>query len=392
MGPIPLLLSVALTRAHVSAQANPTEVPFEIGQNAIIVPATINGRQLRLIFDTGFGGDAAVDSSIDLGKPAGFMNLQDFVGVISVPYYEPDHVKLGERTITGKDFKVVSQPGIGGQSIETHVDGLMGFSIIKDNVTEINFEHSKFIFHPDTDDISKRTPDNKKTFLLQLLPVGVRSMMLNVVAPGGKNMVMALDTGNAFYATTYKDVLERLGLWKSDQDPKFVYQAGVASGPVDSWEKTMTGMTIFGVPVPQSTWDIIDIPAGSITMDGTVGFGFLRHFNITIDYKRRYVWLENFDGKVSEPPEGTVGISAFWFPEQKNVVITRVSPDSPAAKVGMKQGDVLLDVEDTDLTNMSYKRLRSLLAGEVGSKLRLTFSHEGIATRVTLERAALVNP
>ncbi len=41
----------------------------------------------------------------------------------------------------------------------------MGFAVIKNYITEINFQKKKFIFHPKTLNITKRKPDNKRTFL-----------------------------------------------------------------------------------------------------------------------------------------------------------------------------------------------------------------------------------
>jgi membrane-associated protease RseP (regulator of RpoE activity) len=225
-----------------------------------------------------------------------------------------------------------------------------------------------------------------------MLPIGIRAIVLPVVTGDGKKMNMSLDTGNAFYATTHKDVLERVGLWPAGQDAKFIIESGVASGEVDSWYKDLKNMTIFGVPVPDSTWDVIDRPAADSTSDGTVGFEFLRNFNITFDFKRRYVWLENFSGKVSKDPDGDVGISAYYAKELKSVIVVRVEPDSPADKAGMKKGDTLVDIDDNELTNISYRKLREMLLGPVGSKLKLSFSHQGIAQRVTLTRAALINP
>jgi hypothetical protein len=40
------------------------------------------------------------------------------------------------------------------QSYGAHTDGIMGLGAVIDYVTEINFEHSKFIFHPKSLDIT----------------------------------------------------------------------------------------------------------------------------------------------------------------------------------------------------------------------------------------------
>ena len=208
------------------------EVPFEIDGSTMVVPATIKGHSLRMIFDTGFGGDAVVDETLDLGKPSGTTRLRDFVEEFDAPFYTIKEFLLGNKKIKATSFEVVAQPGASEFGEYTHVDGIMGFSIIKDFVTEINFEHTKFIFHPSTEDISTRKPDNVKTFLLPMLPIGINAIVLPVMTPDGKRLNMSLDTGNQFYATSHKDVLERVGLWLPSQEPKFIIGTGVASGEV----------------------------------------------------------------------------------------------------------------------------------------------------------------
>ena len=102
--------------------------------------------------------------------------------------------------------------------------------------------------------------------------------------------------------------------------------------------------------------------------------------------------MENFTGKVANDPEGSVGLSAYYVKQLNGVVVTRVALESPADKAGIQKGDMLIDIDDDELTNITYRKLRNKLEGTVGSKLKLSFSHQGISQRVTLTRAALVNP
>lgn len=53
------------------------EVPFRLGESAIIVDATLNGRTLSFMFDTGFGGAFVVDRKVNLGKASGAMTLSN---------------------------------------------------------------------------------------------------------------------------------------------------------------------------------------------------------------------------------------------------------------------------------------------------------------------------
>jgi len=375
------------------AQTGSVDVPFKTTDHAIIVEATVNNANVSLMFDTGFSGSVALNNNIDIGKPTGTMNLQDFVGVFQVPTVKVKSLKLGGKQIDPTGMEAVLQPmGRMSFSYNAHADGIMGFEVIHRNITQINFEHSKFVFLPKTYDINKLVPDNKKTFMCKLLPIGHQSMEMEVKTKNGGTLTLALDTGNSFYATTHKDVLERLGLWKVDQKPKYMKQSGVASGSVDSWSARLKDMTIFGAPVPDSVWDIIDRPSSSAEGDGTVGFGFLKNFNITIDYEKRRIFLENFTGKMADEFVGEVGIGATYVKERQGVLIYDIVPEGPADRAGIKEGDMLLTIDGQDLDKEDTLRIDRMLEGKVGSKVKIVISQRGGAVkRLELERALLVN-
>lgn len=368
------------------------EVPFRRAENAIVVDAIVNGRSVSLVFDTGFSGTVVLSDSLDIGKASGSIRMRDFVGEFEAKTVKIKSLQLGSKPIDIAGKEVIQQPlGHISSGYGVHCDGLMGLAVIKDYVTEINFEKNKFIFHPKTTDLSARTPDNKRTFLAKMLMTGESSIEMTTLASTGKKMTLALDTGNAFYATTHKDVLERVGLWESGKTAKFQRMSGVASGATASWSFRMKDVTIFGVPVKESYWDVIDAPSGSAEGDGTVGYGFLQNFNITFDYDRRRVWFENFTGKVAEAAPGDIGISAAYDEQAKRVRIFRVAPDSPAEKAGIKEDDFLLSVGGVDTGTKRFDDLRQMLEGAVDSKVAIVTSHGGILNRQEIVRKQLVN-
>lgn len=367
------------------------EAPFKVTENAIVVDAVVNGKKASFMFDTGFGGYITINNRIDIGKPSGTMILRDFVGQFEVPVVRLTSIEMGDLKLTNLDGRAVQKPASRMTDYYgTHCDGIMGLSVVKDYITEINFENSKFIFHPKSFDITKRTPDNQKTFLAKLEPHGYNSLEIAVEA-NGQEMMLALDTGNAFYIATHKDVLERVGLWKPTDKPKFVAQSGVASGVVDSWHIWVHDAKIYGVPVPVSLWNVIDRPSSSAEHDGTVGYGFLKNFNIIIDYERRHVWLENFTGKVVDEFKGEVGIRLGLNPQTNRVEVFWVLDSSPAEQAGIKEGDVLVAINGKSLTTIRRDKIADMLEGPVGSSVRLTLSRGANVTHFDVERRVLAN-
>lgn len=388
-----MLLPLSLLGLVSSLASGPIEVPFRLGDSALIVDVTVNGRPCSLMFDTGFSGAFVLSDRLDVGKPTGTINLQDFVGVFQARTVPVTSVTIGGQRIEPRGMTIVQQPLEHlSLSYNTHTDGILGMEPFRDYVLEISFSKKRLVLHkPESLDISTRTPDNKKTFLARVLPIGRDSIKMRVELASGEKLTMALDTGNAFFATTHKDVLQRVALWDDKRDVKFMRSAMVASGPVDSWYKLMPPVTIFGVPVESSVWSIIDLPSSSAESDGTVGFDFLKNFDIVIDLQRRRVWLENFTGEFGNKPRADVGISAFFDPRVKRMVIARVTPGSPAERAGIRKGDHLLGIDRTEVLDVGFREVERLLSGEKGSVVVVSISRGGNLMRFELVREFLVN-
>jgi hypothetical protein len=375
-----------------AALTKPVEHPFHMTDSAMIVDAKVNGQDASFMFDTGYSGVIIIDPSVNIGKPTRTITLRDFVGTMEAQNVAIKQLELGPLKVATKDMEA-TQFSQGNMSLSygVHCDGIMGLSAVMNYVTEINFQNKKFIFHPKSVDITKRKPDNDKTFLCRLLPKGGDSMEMRVELAPGKRTTLALDTGNAFFATTHKDVLEDHGLWQPGKKALFPTSAGVASGSVDTFYLYMKDVNIYGVPVKESVWSIIDLPTSDANHGGTVGFQFLKNFNVTIDMERRYVWLERFTDSVSYLPWADVGIAAGTHPDRKRVTIFQVIKGGPADKAGLKWGDDILSIDGEDPELMSWKKLSEKFKGKVGTTIKLTTSRDGVLTNHELKREYLIN-
>lgn len=385
---------LALQERMVAAavQGAPIEVPFQIADDALIVKAEVNGVPVSLLFDTGFGGSLLISDSIDIGPASGTTRLKDFVGEFDAKTVKVKSLRLGPLSMDTGHMLAIQQATAGmSAGYNMHIDGLMGLQTITNYVTEFDFQHQKLIFYPKTTDITKRAPDGKTTFLSKLLPIGNESMEMLVKTPTGRTMVMAVDTGNSFYATTHKDVLERVGLWQPGQQPKYMKLSGIASGPVDSWSIQMPALNVFGIPVPTSVWSVIDLPSVTAQSDGTVGFQFLRNFNFTIDFDRRRIWFDNFTRKTASDPVADLGISGGYRDRTRKVEVWRVTPGSPADQAGIKKGDEVISIDNQDLESTTFRKFDSLMEGPLGSKVKIAISRNGELMRFDLTRAYLMN-
>src|SRR5687767_293050 len=92
-------LTSSLCALALFSQTSTVEVPFRVGERAMIVDATVNGAQVSCMFDTGFSGCVVLNNNIDIGKATGTINLQDFVGVFQDNTTKVKSLKLGSKVI-----------------------------------------------------------------------------------------------------------------------------------------------------------------------------------------------------------------------------------------------------------------------------------------------------
>lgn len=61
-----------------------------------------------------------------------------------------------------------------------------------------------------------------------------------------------------------------------------------------------------------------------------------------------------------------------------------INDDTPAAKGGLREGDIIIDVNGVETTNLNYKEVASLFIGDVGTKIKITIEREGRRIKKTI--------
>ena len=92
------------------------------------------------------------------------------------------------------------------------------------------------------------------------------------------------------------------------------------------------------------------------------------------------------DAPAKRPPKVTLGIVADPAPkdaDQGGVVVREVGPDSPAAKAGLKTGDVIVKVGDKDVKDFD-DLVNTLAQHKPGDKLSVQVRREGKETNLTV--------
>ncbi|PGS53496.1 S1C family serine protease [Bacillus sp. AFS041924] len=143
--------------------------------------------------------------------------------------------------------------------------------------------------------------------------------------------------------------------------------------------------------------EVIGINSSKIAEQAVEGIGFAIPMNIA---KPALDQIEKF-GEVTRPVMG-VGLKSLEEIPQFNIeenlklpgsvtkgaVVTHVDPNTPAAKVGMKQLDVIVALDDKPVSNVISIREYLYSNKKVGDKLKITYYRDGKLKDTTLTLAS----
>lgn len=87
------------------------------------------------------------------------------------------------------------------------------------------------------------------------------------------------------------------------------------------------------------------------------------------------------------PPTWAGGIHALLGWSERAVRVTDVPATGPAARAGLRVGDVIVAIDGKPLAGRSSREVQRLLTGEVGSTVELEIERDGKLERVRVERA-----
>jgi carboxyl-terminal processing protease len=97
--------------------------------------------------------------------------------------------------------------------------------------------------------------------------------------------------------------------------------------------------------------------------------------------------------KVLEAVQGSfVGIGVYLQDSSSGVVIVKVVPNSPAEKAGLHPGDIIVKVNNQDVSTASVDAVSNLLKGEEGASVTITVLRSGKQLTFTVLRKLITVP
>jgi len=309
--------------------------------------ATINGQPVHLGFDTGFGAPFALWRNIAerLGltwAPVGANGISES-GEMEFALTQPVQVECMGRQYAQVRLVVVDMPSY----LQSQAQGLVGWPAVKDKIIVLDgAEHTlKWA--------NKVPTESSKWFQMHVLPKHAGALFLAIPDVHGKaSSVVAIDTG-ALCGVALSS--KRWREWKAGHPHQPVtlttYYTPI-DGPVvreESWagEISLDGLILHEVAVTE-TESAISKAAGS-EYAATLGWAGLRRLDLVIDGKAGVAYAHS---RTDRPPVYDYNrLGAVFVPENERSddLVAHVAVGSPADIAGIRNGDLLLRIDQLDI-------------------------------------------
>ncbi|MCX5754406.1 MAG: aspartyl protease family protein [Candidatus Krumholzibacteria bacterium] len=357
------------------------ELPFEYRSRHIYLPARIAGRDGELYFLLDSGASMTVIDSVvaaGMGLPlggaipgAGAGGMADF-HMTRVPGLSIGGIELSEQiAITFPISNLLRR------FEEIEIGGVLGYDFLSRFVTRIDFERSIITF---------AEPDS-------FSPGGGERIIEAPLVHNIFTLPASLDTAKvSFYLDT--------GANSSILQAGFAARSGIANG-----RRTLP-MAIRGAGGDETAslcrFDSLGLGGFTIArpvlaiarsmkgigvlenVDGIVGNDVLERFTVTLDYGKQRVFLEK-NARFEEafyPDRSGLQLAR---KENGSVVVVATLPDSPAARAGLRPGDLIVGIAGMNAVRFkSIREIMTLFEAKEGTTYRIEISRGGKRSKLLL--------
>jgi len=287
-----LLVSCSSTRGR-SPQAPLAEVPFTLDRNAVILAATVDGREtVHLLLDTGWGPLALVEPA------AKRLKLRPEGPSGELPRVSVKSIAIGKAVKRNATFEVFPadqlEPLIGPH------DGVLATAFFKDLVLQIDYPAGVVRFYASSPFSKTSSPGSASARISVPMVFSPRAGALpftDAVWLDGRPVRALFDTGGMGGFMVMPQLVDRAGLEVlPDNGSKIgigmlsggqATQARVQFARVD---KVAVGPLV--VDAPRVMIAPAQLEGGDWGHDLNIGYGFMRSYVVTFDYPGRTITFE----------------------------------------------------------------------------------------------------
>ena len=392
----PLLSLVLALAAPAFAESAPpatvrATVPFELVNNHLLVPVSVNGSEpFHLILDTGMPAMGAMLYDSDRVQRLKLPRDSAMRGAVGGA--GGDGSRLQADVVSGQRLSVGKVEIRGAQVIVIPVipelvgyhDGVIGRELFANFVVEANYDERVLTLH----DRKRFEPPDGAIELPVTFRGGVPyttgsvTLLDETVVP----LDLVVDIGASHALSLNGDSDRRITLPEGAVET--ILGRGV-SGEILGHVGRVASFTLAGrrfenmvVSFPESRHQN---PRGVNSLDGNLGNGVMKRFNVAFDYRNKRLLLEP-NRSIDQPFE--FDMSGMRL-EGASFRVEQVVTGSPAAEAGIRAGDVVVGVDGRPTSELDLWEVRERLMQE-GREAELQLDRDGRRIEVRLRLRRLV--
>ena len=326
---------------------------------------------LSFILDTGSGGISLDSATVDYFKitpTPSEMTILGIAGSRKVSFVYNQRLRLPGLTVDSLNFHI-NDYEILTQVYGEKIDGIIGYSLLSRYIFWINYDSSKISIFTNG---RLKYPRGGWLYepILRTLPVQSARIRDGVTTDSR----FLFDIGAGLCLMLNKEFIEDSNFL----DKKRVLYAKEAEGVGGKIDMHMTvikelrmGPYRFrNIPVFvfDDTFNITSYPY----LSGIIGNDILRRFNLILNYaKREFYFMPNFHYK-EEFDYSYSGIELYMV--EGKIILGDVAIGSPAEKAGLKEGDVVIGINNNIIQNLQVFKTALQAAGE---KIKMIVNRDG---------------
>ncbi|HTB63892.1 MAG TPA: aspartyl protease family protein [Opitutales bacterium] len=377
--------------ALVGCQTQPTEVQsanVPLVDGRFLISAQINGQPAKLALDTGSSVPLLYDAAakrLGLKITAPDPRIKPAPGRVILGWTEPCEIEIFGRYQRG-DFNILNS-----QNGTMHdIDGLVAWPSFRDLV--LIFDAQK-----NSAQVAESPPDGLDAWVKLSLLKDYPILAMQVTTQDGQTGKICVDTGDF---TGIHLPPEQWRAWRAAHPNAPVTLAagylpgtGLHIGEI-CWadEITLGPLHFTDVPVEEAT--VTHTSSGGEGYFGTLGLYALSRMNLVVDGKNALVYAQPVESRAKPFIHNQVG--AVFLPADLNggPNIGHVLANGPAAQAGIRDGDVLLQVNGNDAQlHFGSGAVGDKFTGQrPGTKLDLTLQRDGQEFHAIVTLRDLIGP
>ena len=358
-------------------------IPFELKNNLILVNVVLEGViPLKFIVDTGVSSTVLIerefadiiglksDRSITLVGAAGMREVEAFI---------INQVSVNLEGISGYNIPmmVLKEDYLNlDSSLGVKVHGILGYDLFKNFIVNINYASRNLYFY-------SHEKFRKPLWFYDEIPLSVEGtkpyVYKEVTMDNGEKLKskLMIDTGASHSLMLHSSSDEKISLpQKTIRDVLGAGIAGKIEGDVgrvkalEIYDKLTLENVITRFPDKGTYSDVIE----GTQRNGTIGGGVLHRLNVYFNYKDELLYVKKNRGAKKKFKYDMSGMSVVAKGElflQPYYEIERIRPETPAARAGVKEKDLLLSLNGYKGESLDLSKIHEILTTKAGKKIRM---------------------